>query len=115
MGRIFVVELEGRSYRCKFCKTHLALVEDLVSRGEPHSWSIRGEADDFRFAYCGRHILLLLWTDCGLEICTFSLPFPMWHTSISRYFLNYRNERFGHRAWQLLLTSDCFLHPGGCT
>lgn len=32
MGRIFVVELEGRSYRCKFCKTHLALAEDLVSR-----------------------------------------------------------------------------------
>ncbi|KAF3442012.1 hypothetical protein FNV43_RR15928 [Rhamnella rubrinervis] len=33
MGRIFVVELEGRSYRCKFCKTQLALVDDLVSRG----------------------------------------------------------------------------------
>ncbi|KAJ0101690.1 hypothetical protein Patl1_04723 [Pistacia atlantica] len=32
MGRIFVVELEGRSYRCKFCKTHLALPEDLASR-----------------------------------------------------------------------------------
>ncbi|KAF8024102.1 hypothetical protein BT93_F1335 [Corymbia citriodora subsp. variegata] len=33
MGRIFVVELEGRSYRCKFCKTHLALANDLISRG----------------------------------------------------------------------------------
>nr|XP_011459236.1 PREDICTED: LOW QUALITY PROTEIN: protein yippee-like At5g53940 [Fragaria vesca subsp. vesca] len=32
MGRIFVVELEGRSYRCKFCKTHLALASDCVSR-----------------------------------------------------------------------------------
>ncbi|KAM7495439.1 hypothetical protein LguiB_030048 [Lonicera macranthoides] len=32
MGRIFVVELEGRTYRCKFCKTQLALAEDLVSR-----------------------------------------------------------------------------------
>ncbi|KAF5478689.1 hypothetical protein F2P56_005229 [Juglans regia] len=32
MGRVFVVELEGRSYRCKFCKTHLALADDLVSR-----------------------------------------------------------------------------------
>ncbi|KAL5564330.1 hypothetical protein UlMin_028450 [Ulmus minor] len=32
MGRIFVVEPEGRSYRCKFCKTHLALADDLVSR-----------------------------------------------------------------------------------
>ncbi|KAF8024104.1 hypothetical protein BT93_F1337 [Corymbia citriodora subsp. variegata] len=32
MGRIFVVELEGRCYRCKFCETHLALAEDLISR-----------------------------------------------------------------------------------
>ncbi|OMO53510.1 Yippee-like protein [Corchorus capsularis] len=32
MGRIFVVELDGRSYRCKFCRTHFALPEDLVSR-----------------------------------------------------------------------------------
>ncbi|KAG7957300.1 hypothetical protein I3843_11G167300 [Carya illinoinensis] len=32
MGRVFVVELEGSSYRCKFCKTHLALADDLVSR-----------------------------------------------------------------------------------
>ncbi|KAK8643785.1 hypothetical protein V6N13_013063 [Hibiscus sabdariffa] len=32
MGRIFVVELDGRFYRCKFCRTHLALPDDLVSR-----------------------------------------------------------------------------------
>ncbi|CAE6239248.1 unnamed protein product [Arabidopsis arenosa] len=32
MGRIFTVELEGRSYRCRFCRTHLALPDDLVSR-----------------------------------------------------------------------------------
>ncbi|KAK1281298.1 Protein yippee-like [Acorus gramineus] len=32
MGRVFVVELEGRIYSCKFCRTHLALAEDLVSR-----------------------------------------------------------------------------------
>ncbi|KAJ6301570.1 hypothetical protein OIU77_015806 [Salix suchowensis] len=32
MGRIFVVELEGRSYRCKFCGTHLALPDQLVSK-----------------------------------------------------------------------------------
>ncbi|XP_039012991.1 protein yippee-like At5g53940 [Hibiscus syriacus] len=31
MGRVFVVELDGRSYRCKFCRTHLALPDDLVS------------------------------------------------------------------------------------
>uniref|UniRef100_A0A6N2ND19 Yippee domain-containing protein n=1 Tax=Salix viminalis TaxID=40686 RepID=A0A6N2ND19_SALVM len=43
MGRIFVVELEGRSYRCKFCGTHLALPDQLVSKGEHHSGSPRGE------------------------------------------------------------------------
>ncbi|KAL5804590.1 hypothetical protein ACOSQ3_031390 [Xanthoceras sorbifolium] len=32
MGRVFVVELDGRSYRCKFCRTHLALPVDLASR-----------------------------------------------------------------------------------
>ncbi|XP_071907382.1 protein yippee-like At5g53940 isoform X2 [Coffea arabica] len=32
MGRIFVVDLEGRTYKCKFCKTHLALADNLVSR-----------------------------------------------------------------------------------
>ena len=32
MGRVFVVEKEGRSYRCKFCNTQLALADDLASR-----------------------------------------------------------------------------------
>ncbi|KAK8955055.1 Protein yippee-like [Platanthera zijinensis] len=32
MGRIFTVELDGRIYRCRFCRTHLAVAEDLVSR-----------------------------------------------------------------------------------
>ncbi|KAK9674135.1 hypothetical protein RND81_12G213200 [Saponaria officinalis] len=32
MGRIFVIELDGRTYKCKFCKTQLALADDLVSR-----------------------------------------------------------------------------------
>ncbi|XP_043688034.1 protein yippee-like At5g53940 [Telopea speciosissima] len=32
MGRVFLVELDGRVYRCKFCKSHLALADDLVSR-----------------------------------------------------------------------------------
>ncbi|GKV02018.1 hypothetical protein SLEP1_g14505 [Rubroshorea leprosula] len=32
MGRVFLVELDGRSYRCKFCRAHFALLDDLVSR-----------------------------------------------------------------------------------
>ncbi|XP_043698927.1 protein yippee-like At5g53940 [Telopea speciosissima] len=32
MGRLFLVELDGKVYRCKFCRSHLALSDDLVSR-----------------------------------------------------------------------------------
>ncbi|CAH9100001.1 unnamed protein product [Cuscuta europaea] len=32
MGRLFLVDLEGRTYNCKFCKAQLALADDLVSR-----------------------------------------------------------------------------------
>ncbi|XP_020095187.1 protein yippee-like At5g53940 [Ananas comosus] len=32
MGRIFTVELEGRTYSCRVCNTHLALAQDLISR-----------------------------------------------------------------------------------
>ncbi|KAJ0538535.1 putative Yippee domain-containing protein [Helianthus annuus] len=32
MGRLFLVTLEGKSYSCKHCKTHLALCDDVVSK-----------------------------------------------------------------------------------
>ncbi|GAB4831937.1 hypothetical protein Ancab_005952 [Ancistrocladus abbreviatus] len=32
MGRLFVVNLEGKIYSCKHCRTHLALFEDIVSK-----------------------------------------------------------------------------------
>ncbi|KAK9283964.1 hypothetical protein L1049_012222 [Liquidambar formosana] len=32
MGRLFVVNLEGRIYSCKHCKTHLGICEDIVSK-----------------------------------------------------------------------------------
>ncbi|XP_072986420.1 protein yippee-like At5g53940 isoform X1 [Typha latifolia] len=32
MGRIFTVELDGRIYCCRFCRTHLAVADDLISR-----------------------------------------------------------------------------------
>ncbi|KAF3568487.1 hypothetical protein DY000_02016997 [Brassica cretica] len=40
MGRIFTVELEGRSYRCRFCRTHLALPDDLISK-HIATWKVR--------------------------------------------------------------------------
>ncbi|CAL2251796.1 unnamed protein product [Prunus armeniaca] len=32
MGRIFLVELDGRAYRCRFCDSPLALADDIISR-----------------------------------------------------------------------------------
>lgn len=32
MGRLFVVNLEGKIYSCKHCHTHLALYDDIYSR-----------------------------------------------------------------------------------
>ncbi|KAF5752568.1 protein yippee-like [Tripterygium wilfordii] len=32
MGRLFVVNLEGKIYSCTYCRTHLALCEDVVSK-----------------------------------------------------------------------------------
>jgi len=32
MGRLFTVYLDGRVYRCKVCKCHLAKVDELVSK-----------------------------------------------------------------------------------
>ncbi|WOH02022.1 hypothetical protein DCAR_0521409 [Daucus carota subsp. sativus] len=32
MGRLFVESLEGNIYSCKHCKTHLAILEDIVSK-----------------------------------------------------------------------------------
>ncbi|KAK9681985.1 hypothetical protein RND81_10G041600 [Saponaria officinalis] len=32
MGRVFLVELDGKTYCCKFCHTSLALADDILSR-----------------------------------------------------------------------------------
>ncbi|XP_076906912.1 protein yippee-like [Bidens hawaiensis] len=32
MGRLFLVALEAKIYSCKYCKTHLALCDDIVSK-----------------------------------------------------------------------------------
>jgi len=36
---------------------------------ELHHWSARGKDDAFWTAYCGRYLLLLLWSNSWLEIC----------------------------------------------
>ncbi|XP_061358202.1 uncharacterized protein LOC133302446 isoform X1 [Gastrolobium bilobum] len=36
--------------------------------GEHHNWCTRRKGDAFRIAYCGRYLLLLLWSNNWLEI-----------------------------------------------
>ncbi|EPS67581.1 hypothetical protein M569_07194 [Genlisea aurea] len=33
MGRVFVTYLEGRKYSCKYCRTHLASADAVLSKG----------------------------------------------------------------------------------
>ncbi|CAN4126216.1 unnamed protein product [Withania somnifera] len=32
MGRLFVITLDGSSYKCKHCQTHLALADHIISK-----------------------------------------------------------------------------------
>uniref|UniRef100_A0ACD6A6L5 Uncharacterized protein n=1 Tax=Avena sativa TaxID=4498 RepID=A0ACD6A6L5_AVESA len=32
MGRLFLMHLEGNAYSCKFCRTHLGLAADIISK-----------------------------------------------------------------------------------
>ncbi|OUZ99076.1 Yippee/Mis18 [Macleaya cordata] len=32
MGRLFLINLEGKIYSCKHCQTHLGLFDDIISR-----------------------------------------------------------------------------------
>ncbi|XP_021289508.1 protein yippee-like isoform X1 [Herrania umbratica] len=32
MGRLFVITLDGSVYSCKHCQTHLALLDDIISK-----------------------------------------------------------------------------------
>ena len=32
MGRLFLMHLDGNAYSCKFCRTHLGLAADIISK-----------------------------------------------------------------------------------
>ncbi|KAE8795618.1 protein yippee-like [Hordeum vulgare] len=32
MGRLFLMHLEGNAYSCKFCRAHLGLAADIISK-----------------------------------------------------------------------------------
>mmetsp|Transcript_12724 Transcript_12724/g.49590 ORF Transcript_12724/g.49590 Transcript_12724/m.49590 type:complete len:113 (-) Transcript_12724:734-1072(-) len=65
MGRIFTSHLEGRVYSCKFCKAHLASVEEVVSKsfhcrdGKAYLFNtvvnIRSGVPEERLMTTGRH------------------------------------------------------------
>ncbi|KAK8685311.1 hypothetical protein V6N13_041315 [Hibiscus sabdariffa] len=57
MGKVFMITLEGSVYSCKHCHTHLALLDDIISKCEYLSGrEKRPHDDDWNAHYC-RYIL----------------------------------------------------------
>ncbi|PKA52568.1 Protein yippee-like [Apostasia shenzhenica] len=65
MGRIFTVELDGRIYRCRYCRTHLAVADDLISRGFFFNslWVLinRAEMAKGNLSFLGASVLTFAW------------------------------------------------------
>ncbi|TQE01095.1 hypothetical protein C1H46_013372 [Malus baccata] len=51
MGRIFLIELDGRTYRCRFCDSALALADDVLSWKKGfRSWGFRSCISELGFS-----------------------------------------------------------------
>ncbi|KAK9010118.1 hypothetical protein V6N11_036633 [Hibiscus sabdariffa] len=71
MGKVFMITLEGSVYSCKHCHTHLALLDDIISKCEYLSGrEKRPHDDDWNAHYC-RYILCRVWLNSGMEIRVF--------------------------------------------
>ncbi|XP_074308151.1 protein yippee-like [Silene latifolia] len=76
MGRLFVLNLEGKIYSCKHCRTHLGVTDDVVSKsfqsrhGKAYLFNkvvnvTVGEADD-RMMMTGMHTVAdIFCVGCG--------------------------------------------------
>ena len=56
MGRVFLVDLEGRTYRCRYCDSALALADHVLSRVFSFSSTIQRRLLLFPFSiiqFCG--------------------------------------------------------------
>ncbi|XP_010272365.1 PREDICTED: protein yippee-like At5g53940 isoform X1 [Nelumbo nucifera] len=87
MGRIFLVELDGRVYKCKFCGSHLALADDLVSksfhcrRGKAYLFNIVVNiivgAQEERMMLSGMHTVADIFCCCCGQIVGWKYLFIM--------------------------------------
>ncbi|CAN6546390.1 unnamed protein product [Malus baccata var. baccata] len=78
MGRIFLIELDGRTYRCRFCDSALALADDVLSwsftsrRGRAYLFSnvvnITLGPEEDRLMYSGLHTVKDIFCCCCGQI-----------------------------------------------
>ncbi|KAL2929262.1 hypothetical protein RDABS01_034673 [Bienertia sinuspersici] len=79
MGRLFLIELEGRIYSCRLCQSHLGIADDIISKAF-HSRNSRaylfdrvvnvtvGEQED-RMMMTGLHTVVdIFCVGCGLPV-----------------------------------------------
>ena len=69
MGRVFLVELDGKVYRCRCCDSPLALADDILSR-----------VNDFKFS--------------SLSLLCLIYSFSFWIFLIIRLFLCFEFEEY---------------------
>lgn len=82
MGRLYLIQLDGRIYSCRHCRSHLAQCDELVSKvWKSISWVLRS---------------LLYYNSPGLDICNFDI----WFSSLLRY--KFECFRLTHVIWNLL-------------
>ncbi|XP_031740893.1 protein yippee-like isoform X1 [Cucumis sativus] len=71
MGRLFVVNLEGQIYSCKFCRTHLALYDDIISKelGNKRRYDKFFDWENFMLLSCPNILKSCLNPHCNSLYC----------------------------------------------
>ncbi|KAL8171900.1 hypothetical protein V2J09_023704 [Rumex salicifolius] len=110
MGRIFVVELEGRAYRCKFCKTQLALAKDLASKGFhcrrgkaylfDNAVNITVGASEEKSMLSGAHIIAEIFCCCCGQILGWK------YESVHEKSQKYKEGKFVLERWRIVDGAD---------
>ncbi|XP_030528870.1 protein yippee-like At5g53940 [Rhodamnia argentea] len=120
MGRVFLVELGGRAYRCRFCNSPLALADDVISKsfscrqGRAFLFSnvvnIMVGAEEDRFMLSGMHTVKDIFCCCCGQILGWK--YVAAHDKNQKY----KEGKFVLERWRIMeeVTEDFNLeaHPG---
>ncbi|XP_030467831.1 protein yippee-like At5g53940 [Syzygium oleosum] len=120
MGRVFLVELGGRGYRCRFCNSPLALADDVLSKsfncrqGRAFLFSnvvnITVGAEEERLMISGMHTVEDIFCCCCGQILGWK--YVAAHDKNQKY----KEGKFVLERWRIMeeVTDDFSLeaHPG---